>query len=75
MREALAAYRRWWLGKALTCFQPDGCIADAVNLICAMGGPPPRGEAMSEQATARQVAAFAAKLMTAIHECGTFDRV
>ncbi len=45
-----------WLGKALACYQPDGCMADVVNLVFAMvhEAPPTEYDEATTVATLQQ---------------------
>lgn len=53
-----------WLGKAFSCYQPDGCVADVVNLITAMMcADPPVGEEASEAKTLQRLREFGTRLV------------
>ena len=50
-----------WLGKALACYQPDGCMADVVNLVFAMVHEAPPTE-YDEATTVATLQEFAKRL-------------
>lgn len=61
--KTLETYSMRWLGKAFTAFQPDGCLADVVNLVVAMTEEkPPKGDEASEQRTVDRLVAFKERL-------------